>query len=360
MPGIDSRAPERTDTSSGSSASPSRLPAAVSSRASASSTCSSRPSGSAAVLHVEDARLGRDREARGHALGAEDARHLGDVRALAAEQIAHLARPLGEVIDVLRRSDARFTPRSYLGTAGRSRTLGVMLERFGDRAVRLAQRELARARHFGQRRAQRAGQKLVRLLRQREARRLAGSCTRRRPPMPEKPRQVVGLAARGARGELRREAGGKQQLEAKGELIGVRRVRRRRPVPASSSASSLTAARRRPVRVLHVANSRDTASHARAAESSARGALAQPRMTTVVCALVTVRRSLRPSYSTHMQAKIEAPTARRSELRARRTPWRSRSFRPRCGVYRCRMRSASPKRIERSTTASVLTEPGIR
>ena len=33
MPGIDSRAPERTETSSGSSASPSRLPACSSSRA---------------------------------------------------------------------------------------------------------------------------------------------------------------------------------------------------------------------------------------------------------------------------------------------------------------------------------------
>ena len=45
IPGIDSRAPERTETSSGSSASPSFLPACSSSAASASSTCSSSPSG---------------------------------------------------------------------------------------------------------------------------------------------------------------------------------------------------------------------------------------------------------------------------------------------------------------------------
>ena len=47
MPGIDSRAPERTDTSSGSSWSPSRLPVCSSRRASASATWSAIPSGSA-------------------------------------------------------------------------------------------------------------------------------------------------------------------------------------------------------------------------------------------------------------------------------------------------------------------------
>ncbi len=39
MPGIDARAPERTDTSSGCSGSPKRLPTAFSTRASASLTC---------------------------------------------------------------------------------------------------------------------------------------------------------------------------------------------------------------------------------------------------------------------------------------------------------------------------------
>ena len=46
IPGIDSRAPERTDTSSGSDASPSRLPACASSRSSAAATSSAIPSGS--------------------------------------------------------------------------------------------------------------------------------------------------------------------------------------------------------------------------------------------------------------------------------------------------------------------------
>ena len=45
MPGIDSRAPLRTDTSSGSAASPSFLPACSSRRSSASATWSLKPSG---------------------------------------------------------------------------------------------------------------------------------------------------------------------------------------------------------------------------------------------------------------------------------------------------------------------------
>jgi hypothetical protein len=45
MPGIESRAPLRTDTSSGSSGSPSRRPARASSRAIASSTAAASPSG---------------------------------------------------------------------------------------------------------------------------------------------------------------------------------------------------------------------------------------------------------------------------------------------------------------------------
>ena len=54
----------------------------------------------AAVAHERHARLGGDREPGGHEVRAEDAGHLGDVRALAAEQHAHLARAVGEVVDV--------------------------------------------------------------------------------------------------------------------------------------------------------------------------------------------------------------------------------------------------------------------
>jgi hypothetical protein len=46
MPGIDSRAPLRTETSSGSSSSPSDLPARSCRRSSASATSSAIPSGS--------------------------------------------------------------------------------------------------------------------------------------------------------------------------------------------------------------------------------------------------------------------------------------------------------------------------
>jgi hypothetical protein len=61
-----------------------------------------QPVGRAApTAHVLDARLGRDREAGGHQLRAEHARHLGHVGALAAQQLAHLARALGEVVDPL-------------------------------------------------------------------------------------------------------------------------------------------------------------------------------------------------------------------------------------------------------------------
>ena len=55
----------------------------------------------ASAVHVRDARLGRDRESRRHPLGAEHACHLGDVGALASEQLAHLARAFAELIDVL-------------------------------------------------------------------------------------------------------------------------------------------------------------------------------------------------------------------------------------------------------------------
>ena len=48
-----------------------------------------------------------------------------------------------------------------------------------------------------------------------------------------------------------------------------------------------------------------------------------------------------------------------NRLRARRTPLAIADSRPYPGVYRCRTRSASPYRIERSTIASVLSDPGI-
>src|SRR5262249_46955515 len=48
--------------------------------------------------HVLDAGGGRDRESGRHPFSAENARHLRDVRSLAAKQVAHLARAISEVV----------------------------------------------------------------------------------------------------------------------------------------------------------------------------------------------------------------------------------------------------------------------
>ena len=52
-------------------------------------------------FHVFDAGIGRDRESRRHPFGAKDPRHLGQVRALAAQKVSHLPAALGELVDVL-------------------------------------------------------------------------------------------------------------------------------------------------------------------------------------------------------------------------------------------------------------------
>ena len=62
-----------------------------------------------AGLHVGDAGLGGDREAGRDAVGAEHAGHLRDVGALAAEQVAHVLRALGEVVDPLASAMAQNT-----------------------------------------------------------------------------------------------------------------------------------------------------------------------------------------------------------------------------------------------------------
>ena len=188
------------------------------------------PSGSSRpALHVGDARLGRDREARRDAVGAEDPRHLGDVRALAAEQVAHLARALGEVVDPLHLDRARLPRRAIL-----SAERPVAVERARDaRASRRSRGRPGAARARSALGASASGEpsapvrNVVRLLAEREARRLAGAADDAAGGARERG-EVVGLAARRAGGELRREAGGEQELEAKRELVGVR-ARMRRP-----------------------------------------------------------------------------------------------------------------------------------
>ncbi len=222
MPGIDSRAPLRTETSSGSPGSPSFLPACSSRSDSASATCSSRPSGKppsrmyathASVVIVKP---------RGHALGTEHARHLRDVGPLPAEQVAHVARPLAELVDPLRR-DLGPHDRAILSRGrGSQPNAGVVLDRLGDRALGLAQRPLGGVGRGGERRAERAREELVRRLVEREARRLARAADDAAGRAREA-REVVLRAAGRAGGELRREPGREQQLEAERELVRARR-----------------------------------------------------------------------------------------------------------------------------------------
>ena len=102
IPGIENGAPERTETSSGSSASPSCLPIFFSSVARARRDLVHEAGRQlVAQRHVGVARLGRDREA-GRYRQAE-VRHLGEVGALAAEQVLLVAAALFERVDVLLR-----------------------------------------------------------------------------------------------------------------------------------------------------------------------------------------------------------------------------------------------------------------
>ena len=72
-----------------------------------------------AGVHVRDARLGGDREPGRDAVGAEHAGHLGDVRALAAEQLAHVLRAVGEVVHPPRVRHARIASRRGHGSRSR-------------------------------------------------------------------------------------------------------------------------------------------------------------------------------------------------------------------------------------------------
>ena len=87
MPGIDSRAPERTETSSGSSRVAQPLVRVLLEPLDGVRHLRVQPLGERlARVHVRDARLRRDREPGGDEVRVEDARHLGDVGALAAQQ----------------------------------------------------------------------------------------------------------------------------------------------------------------------------------------------------------------------------------------------------------------------------------
>ena len=102
IPGMEERAPERTETSSGSFGSPKRLPAVFSTRASASSTSRAHAVERRAPAVVRaDRRV--DREARRNR--NPERRHLREARALAAERVLAEPRPfrlaVAEKIDLL-------------------------------------------------------------------------------------------------------------------------------------------------------------------------------------------------------------------------------------------------------------------
>ena len=100
IPGIENGAPERTETSSGSTSSPSRLPMSASSARGRLGDLVHQPVGQrVACGHVRLARLGRDREARRDR--EAELRHLGEVRALAAEQELLLLAAFLEGVHVL-------------------------------------------------------------------------------------------------------------------------------------------------------------------------------------------------------------------------------------------------------------------
>ena len=96
MPGIDARAPERTDTSSGLAGSPKRLPTTLLDLTQvAVDLRRASDGGVAAAVRVEvRADLGGDREAGRD--GQPEAGHLGEVGALAAEQLLHRGIAVGD------------------------------------------------------------------------------------------------------------------------------------------------------------------------------------------------------------------------------------------------------------------------
>ena len=95
MPGIEARAPERTDSSSGSAASPKRLAHLLLDEGHALQHLGldQLQHGVLALFGEHGAGLGADGEAGRH--GDAQAAHLGQVGALAAEQVLHRCGAIG-------------------------------------------------------------------------------------------------------------------------------------------------------------------------------------------------------------------------------------------------------------------------
>ena len=114
IPGIENLAPERTLTSSGSAGSPSLRPIVFSSLATLLGDLVVEPVRPAAV-HVRPAGVGGDREPGRHRQ-PEHAGHLGEVGALAAEQVLLLHR--GAAVLVVEGVDVRHGVESTAATVG--------------------------------------------------------------------------------------------------------------------------------------------------------------------------------------------------------------------------------------------------
>jgi hypothetical protein len=99
IPGIENFAPDRTDTSSGSSGSPSVFPWGDLQRREMLGDLRVQSGGNRPRGQVRPARLGGDGEPRRHRQPQPD--HLGQVRALAAEQVLLVLATLREVEDEL-------------------------------------------------------------------------------------------------------------------------------------------------------------------------------------------------------------------------------------------------------------------
>ena len=138
IPGIEIAAPERTETSSGSCASPKRLPVFSSRRASAVGDLLLEALGELlAGGLVGAARVGRDREAAGD--GDAELRHLREAAALASEEGAPALAGLVEVVDV--RSSRRIFPHAQeVNVGGIARLASVVVRRPVGRGHRCCRR----------------------------------------------------------------------------------------------------------------------------------------------------------------------------------------------------------------------------
>ena len=136
IPGMESRAPDRTATSNGMAlVSPKVVPIICSIRRIPSSTSACIVLGISAVMCVKvSADFGRNREARRDR--QTDPCHFGQVRAFAAEQRLHLSVPIGltlaEVINKLRRFG--FRSRAFRLVRREAEDFRAMNDEMGERA----------------------------------------------------------------------------------------------------------------------------------------------------------------------------------------------------------------------------------